>query len=123
MFDHAAFDVAIGLVFLYIALALVCSTVNEALATAVGLRARFLETALLNLLSGSVSATPAGVATTEKLYVHPLVQGLTRPRRAPHPAASAAAARRGPWSRPKDLKTRPADPRRPPSRRGHAGLG
>jgi ABC-type Mn2+/Zn2+ transport system permease subunit len=55
MFDSPAFDVAIGLVFLYVVLALVCSTVNEAIATAVGLRARYLETGLLNLLSGAVS--------------------------------------------------------------------
>ena len=78
MFDSPAFDVAIGLVFLYIVLALVCSTVNEAIATAIGLRARYLETGLLNLLSGSVSETPAGIAIAEKLYGHPLVQGLTR---------------------------------------------
>ncbi len=69
MFDSPAFDVAIGLVFLYIVLALVCSTVNEAIATAVGLRARYLETGLLNLLSGSASETSAGIATAERLYV------------------------------------------------------
>ena len=68
MFDSPAFDVAIGLIFLYVVLALVCSTVNEAIATAIGLRARYLETGLLNLLSGAVSETPAGIATAEKFY-------------------------------------------------------
>lgn len=116
MFDSPAFDVAIGLVFLYIVLALVCSTVNEAIATAIGLRARYLETGLVNLLSGSVSETPAGIAIAEKFYGHPLVQGLTRPRRAPHPAADAAAARRGPWSRLRRLLAKPPYPSYVPSR-------
>jgi hypothetical protein len=116
MFDFPAFDVAIGLIFLYIVLALVCSTANEALATAVGLRARFLETGLLNLLSGSATETPAGIATAEKFYGHPLVQGLIRPRRAPQPAADAAAARRGPWSRLKGLLAKPPYPSYIPSR-------
>ncbi len=115
-FDSPAFDVAIGLVFLYIVLAVICSTVNEAIATAVGLRARYLETGLLNLLSGAVSETPAGIATTEQFYAHPLVQGLTRPRRAPHPAADAAAARRGPWSRLRRLLAKPPYPSYVPSR-------
>jgi hypothetical protein len=116
MFDFPALEVAIGLVFLYVVLALVCSTVNEALATAVGLRARFLEAGLLNLLSGSASETPAGIATAERFYAHPLVQGLIRPRRAPHPAADAAAARRGPLARLRGLFSRPPYPSYIPSR-------
>ncbi len=116
MFDFPALDVAVGLIFLYVVLALVCSTLNEAFATAVGLRARFLETALLNLLSGSVSTTSAGIAIAEKFYGHPLIQGLIRPRRAPHPAADAAGVRRGPWSRLKGLLTKPPYPSYIPSR-------
>jgi hypothetical protein len=116
MFDSPAFDVAVGLVFLYIVLALVCSTVNEAIATAIGLRARYLETGLLNLLSGSGSETPAGIATAEKFYGHPLVQGLIRPRRAPRPAVDVAAARRGPWSRLRRLLAKPPYPSYVPSR-------
>jgi hypothetical protein len=116
MFDFPALDVAIGLVFLYTVLALVSSTVNEVIATAVGLRARYLEAGLLNLLSGTVSETPAGIATAEAFYGHPLVQGLIRPRRAPHPAADVAAERRGPWSRLKRLVGRPPYPSYVPSR-------
>jgi hypothetical protein len=116
MFDFPAFDVAIGLVFLYVVLALVCSTVNEVIATAVGLRARYLETGLMNLLSGAVAETPAGIATAEEFYGHPLVQGLIRPRRAPHPAADVAAERRGLWSRLKRLVAKPPYPSYVPSR-------
>jgi hypothetical protein len=86
MFDLPALDVAIGLVFLYIVLALVCSTVNETISTAVGLRARFLQVGLLNLLSGSATTTKAGVETAKAFYGHPLVQGLIRPAHGPDPS-------------------------------------
>ncbi len=116
MLDLPALGVVVGLVFLYIVLALVCSTVNEAVSTAIGLRARFLETGLLNLLSGSASTTPAGIATAEKFYGHPLVQGLIKPRRAPNVAADAKSARQGPWGRLKGLLARPPYPSYIPSR-------
>ncbi len=116
MLDTPAFDVAIGLIFLFVTLALVCSTVNETLATALGLRARFLEAGLLNLLSGSGADTPAGVATAEAFYKHPLVQGLIRPRRAPRPAADAAAARKGTLSRLRGVFSKPPYPSYIPSR-------
>jgi hypothetical protein len=116
LFAFPALDVAIGLVFLYVVLALVCATVNETIATATGLRARFLEAGLLNLFSGSTSETPAGIATAERFYAHPLVQGLIRPRRAPHPAADVAAARRGLWARLKGLFGRQSYPSYIPSR-------
>jgi hypothetical protein len=79
VFDYPALDVAIGLVFVYIVLALVCSTINESISTAVGLRARYLQVGLLNLLSGSATATDAGKETVKDFYRHPLVQGLIKP--------------------------------------------
>ena len=122
MFDLPGFDVAVGLIFLFVTLALVCSTVNEALATALGFRARFLEAGLLNLLSGSAAATPAGIATAEAFYKHPLVQGLIRPRRAPKPAADAAAARQGALRRVRGAFARPTYPSYIPSRTFVAAL-
>ena len=77
--DLPALDVVIGLTFVYTVLALVCSTVNEAISTGVGLRARYLQKGLLNLLSGSSTTTDAGKATITAVYHHPLVQGLIRP--------------------------------------------
>jgi hypothetical protein len=88
----AGLDVAIGLVFLYIVLALVCSTINEAIATVVGLRARFLQWGLLNLLSASGTPTAAGVETAKEFYGHPLVQGLIRPGRGPDPSLDPTSA-------------------------------
>ncbi len=86
MFDSPALDVAVGLIFLYVVLALVCTTINEAISTIVGLRARFLQLGLLNLLSAAPYNTEAGLSTVRQLYGHPLVQGLIRPGRGPDPS-------------------------------------
>ena len=61
MFDFPALDVALGLIFFYILLALACSTLNEALSSMVGLRAHYLQLGILNLLSGRPKVTQAGV--------------------------------------------------------------
>ena len=87
MFDLPALDVAIGLLFLYLLLALVCSTVNEAISTAFGMRARFLQLGLLNLLSASPNPTKEGKAALKKFYAHPLIQTLVRPKRGLDPAS------------------------------------
>jgi hypothetical protein len=92
--DLPALDVAIGLVFLYVVLALVCSTVNESISTAVGLRARFLQAGILNLLSASHETTDAGIETAKSFYGHPLVQGLIRPGRGPDPTIDPTATTR-----------------------------
>jgi hypothetical protein len=97
--DLPALDVAIGLVFLYMVLALVCSTINESVSTTVGLRARFLQLGVLNLLSASAGTTKAGIETTKHFYGHPLVQGLIRPGRGPDPSLDPTDAGRW-WRKP-----------------------
>lgn len=71
-----ALEVAIGIVFLYFVLALVCSSINEAISTIFGLRARFLQAGLVNLLSGKSSD---GVATLKGIFNSPLLHALIRP--------------------------------------------
>ncbi len=97
--DLPALDVAIGLVFLYMVLALVCSTINESFSTIVGLRARFLQLGILNLLSASSGTTKAGVETTKRFYGHPLVQGLIRPGSGPDPSVDPTDSGRW-WRKP-----------------------
>lgn len=99
MFDFPALEVAVGLSFLYVVLALLCSTVNEAISTATGLRARFLQLGVLNLLSGSTKTTDAGIETAKRFYDHPLVQGLIRPGHGPDPAIDPTAVTKW-WRKP-----------------------
>jgi hypothetical protein len=99
MLDLPALDVAIGLVFLYLVLALVCSTINESISTAIGLRARFLQSGILNLLSAAPKTTEAGIQTARSFYGHPLVQGLIRPGRGPDPSLDPTGTTRL-WRRP-----------------------
>jgi hypothetical protein len=97
--DLPALDVAVGLIFLYVVLSLVCSTVNEMVATAVGLRARFLQMGILNLLSAAPHPTRSGVETAKAFYGHPLVQGLIRPAHGPDPSLDPTSTARW-WRKP-----------------------
>jgi hypothetical protein len=99
VFDFPALDVAIGLIFLYILLALACSALNEAIATMVGLRARYLQLGILNLLSGAPQVTEAGVESAKAFYRHPLVQGLIRPGHGPDPSVDPVSPTKW-WRRP-----------------------
>ena len=67
-------DVAIGLVFFYVALSLVCSSIQEIVAGVCGLRARNLRRGIINLV---------GDEYARALYQHPLVKGLRKPGRLP----------------------------------------
>jgi hypothetical protein len=97
--DMPALDVAVGLVFLYLVLALVCSTINESVSTAIGLRARFLQAGILNLLSAAPEHTDEGKETARRFYGHPLIQGLIRPGRGPDPTVDPTATTRW-WRKP-----------------------
>lgn len=57
MFGSQILEVAIGLVFVYLVLSLICSSVNEWIASRLSMRAKCLEKAIKNLLTYSVSDT------------------------------------------------------------------
>lgn len=77
MLDFAAVQVALGLIFVYLVLALVCSALNEAVSTAWRWRARFLREGIANLLDPDDPVKGAEYA--KSLYAHPVVNGLIRP--------------------------------------------
>lgn len=77
MIDFAALQVALGLVFVYLVLALVCSALNEAMSSAFSWRSRFLREGIANLLDPDDVAKGQEHATA--LYAHPVVNGLIRP--------------------------------------------
>lgn len=67
-------DVAVGLVFFYVMLSLVCSSIQEIIAGVFGLRARNLRRGIVNLVGNEYARA---------LYEHPLVKGLRKPGRLP----------------------------------------
>ncbi len=61
-------DIAIAICFIYLLMALVCSTLNESIAGVFNSRGRTLEKGILYMLHDP--------ALKQKLYAHPLIQGL-----------------------------------------------
>jgi hypothetical protein len=68
MFGSPILDVAIGMVFVYLLLSLICSAANEAIESKLKNRAKSLELGIRNLLGDK------GLA--DKLYAHDLISGL-----------------------------------------------
>jgi len=63
-------DVAIGISFVYLLLALICTTVNEMIAGKLRTRARFLDQGISRLFGNDQTLK-------EKLYAHPLIRSLS----------------------------------------------
>ena len=77
MLDFAALDVALGLIFVYLVLALVCSALNETISSVFSWRATYLREGVANLLDPEDNAK--GQELAKKLYAHPIVNALIRP--------------------------------------------
>ena len=74
MFGSYILDVAIGLVFVYMLLSLLCSTINEQVITRIlSLRAKTLEAGITNML-----ADPQGKELVNQIYANPLIKGLSQ---------------------------------------------
>lgn len=71
MFGSGILDIAIGVIFVYILLSLICSTLNEWMSRMLSLRSKTLKKAVEKLLVSSEN--------TEKFYEHPLIKVLSRP--------------------------------------------
>src|SRR4051794_22990811 len=74
-----AIDVALGLIFVFFLLSVICSTVNELLAAAMSWRAKFLEEGLRSMLVGTQDkageTTGQVEALLEEMARHPLIAG------------------------------------------------
>jgi hypothetical protein len=73
MFGSVILDVAIGLVFIYLLLSLICSAAKEGLEALMKKRAIDLERGLRQMLED-----PKGTGLVKHLYTHPLIDGLFR---------------------------------------------
>src|SRR5713226_3383259 len=84
MFGSEILDVALGLVFTYLLLSLICTAANELLAGLLNLRGRKLFAGIENLLYGSDLPAQAPDRTRDlqvtDVYDHPLIRSLYRRR-------------------------------------------
>ena len=76
MLNTTVLDVAIGLVFVYLLLSLVCTALLEIIAAFFNLRARNLEDGIRSLFSDGFG--PGNKAFVEQIYDHGLIAGLYR---------------------------------------------
>lgn len=80
MFGLQILDVAIGLILIYLTLALTCTAVNELIAGAFDRRSKNLFSGIQNLLGDPTVKVPAGDGATQDLlasfYSHPLIKAL-----------------------------------------------
>ncbi|TMC18140.1 MAG: hypothetical protein E6J34_17720, partial [Chloroflexi bacterium] len=74
MLGSSVLEVAIGLIFVYLFLSLICSTINEqVIARLFTLRAKTLEDGILTMLNNA-----HGEKMTQDFYNHPLIKGLAK---------------------------------------------
>ncbi len=74
MFESQILDVAIGLAFVYIILSLICTTIDEWIASMFSLRARTLVTAIQNLIKGK---DQKGKELADSFFEHSLIKALS----------------------------------------------
>jgi hypothetical protein len=79
LFNSITLDVMIGLVFVYLLLALLCTTVNEWLAGLMKLRSKNLAAAIKQLLDRQPGPGGEAGLFLQKFYEHPLIAGMLKP--------------------------------------------
>ena len=85
LFNSTVLDVAIGMIFVYLLLAIICTAANEWLAALTETRAKFLKKGLIQLLDGQPTKDNSSPnAFIEQFYRHPLMTGMMRDKK--HPA-------------------------------------
>jgi len=78
MLNSSILDIALGMVFLFVLVSLLCSAVNEMIAQFIRMRAKNLEAGLNNLLQSG-----EGNKLVTDLYQHPLINGLSKAGKRP----------------------------------------
>ena len=75
MFGSQILEVAMGMIFVYLLLSLMCSALSELIEGVLKRRAKYLEEGIRNLLNDPGTAT--------KLYQHPLIKALYKDKSLP----------------------------------------
>lgn len=79
LFNSTILEVVVGLIFVYLLLAIICTAANEWIAGLLSARSKVLSRALLNLL-GSQPLEEGGApdGLVRKFYEHPIIKGMMR---------------------------------------------
>lgn len=89
LFNSTVLDVIIGLVFVYLLLAIMCTAANEFISGLLKSRPKMLRKALTQLLDGQgTSSDKSAGAFVQDFYKHPLITGMMRGNK--HPAYLSA---------------------------------
>jgi hypothetical protein len=84
LFNSTVLDVAIGLIFVYLLLSIICTAVNEWLAGVTGSRSKLLKKGLIQLLNNQPTKNDSSPdALIKAFYKHPLIKGMTKPGKEP----------------------------------------
>jgi len=79
LLNSTILDVVIGLVFVYLLLAIICTTINEWVAGGFALRSKNLATAIKQLLDQQPGSKDPTRSFLEQFYSHPLISGMMTP--------------------------------------------
>jgi hypothetical protein len=83
--NSTVLDWAIGIIFVYLLLAIICTTINEWIAGVFGIRSKNLAKAIAQLLDAQKGTDPAQTFLQE-FYAHPLITGMMAPGKKPDAA-------------------------------------
>lgn len=79
LFGSTVLDVAVGLIFVYLLLAIMCTSLNEWIAGVLNLRGKNLALAIRQLLDHQpTTSNPGQNSLVQEFYNHPLISGMTK---------------------------------------------
>ena len=96
MFGLEIIDISLGLTFVFLMLSLVCTAMNETIATLLRARSRTLRAGVHHLLNDPKFAHPdgGGGGLEQRFYEHPLIKALYEGQHLPNGAATPQAIER-----------------------------
>jgi len=84
LFNSTVLDIIIGLAFVYLLLAILCTAANEWLAALLKSRAKMLKESIVQLLDGQeIKNNNSDNALVDEFYKHPLITGMMRGNKDP----------------------------------------
>src|SRR5271163_1936646 len=80
LLNSTVLDVAIGLIFIYLLLAIICTTINEWISGMFKVRSKMLASAVQQLLDHQPSTSDPATQFLAQFRAHPLISGMLTPK-------------------------------------------